>query len=405
MIRIFLIISPLWMSLVCTIATAQTASVIFPIDGAGKISAEVSITRPGSSTATLPTVNVNVLALPFSLRDDAPRPRSPEDVRIAILGKGDGYTLFALAIPTNRQSTIIRFDDAFKLSESSEGKAKISMDLSFPFLSQTDKELIATASALQLSQVSIELPREYDSTELSFRPLSAQWTTKRKLSVTGPVSASTSELWVVFPNPMQSQLQWAKVILAFLIGILTLSAHIPAFQERSVKWSLLVFVLAFGVLALISYYSYSLAKQLDFVEWAIAIVPHAVYGLLSSVYLIVARNFQATIAGAITADGAPRQFADVTLSQVKNGHPQKIESLDHLDKDGRYIFRPWLIKKPGRFVVTAVARGTAEVASEEFEIVRGKRIELDPIALPWRPSPPTAVEAKPQLGSTEPSAV
>jgi hypothetical protein len=376
-------------------AAAQTVSLTIPIDSAGKVSADVAIAKASASAGS---VNINVLALPFSLRDDAPRPRSPEDVRIAILGKGDGYTLFALAIPSNRQSTIIRFDDPFKLSESSEGKAKISMDLSFPFLSQPDKELIASASALQLNQVSIELPREYDMTELSFRPLSAIWATKRKLSVAPSSLSPAGELWIVFPNPMKSQLQIAKAVIAFLVGMFTLSAHIPAFQRRSVQWSVIVFLLASGLLVLIFYYAYSLAKQLDFVEWAVGFVPHAIYGLGSSIYLLVARKYQATITGIVTANGTPREFAEVNLWQNKNGTMQKVKSVDHLE-DGRYVFRTWVRGNPERFVVKASAAGTEEATGEEFEVARGARQELGPLSLPWRPAPPPAPNAQPSTSS------
>jgi hypothetical protein len=258
---------------------------------------------------------------------------------------------------------------------------------------------------MPVQRVTIELPQEYDATELSFRPLQAQWVTKRKYTVTQPAggTARLGKLWIVFPNPMKSQLQVAKAVLAFLVGVFTLVIHIPAFRERRISWSIAVFGLSLVLLVLGLYYSYSLTRRLEFVEWAAGFVPHALYGLATSVFLLLARRRQATITGLITAGGAAREFADVVLCRVVDGERAEEKRIDALSKEGRYVFHVWLRQEPARFLVTASARGTTEAATEEFEVNRGKRMELPPVELQWRSTGVQVTQGETVATPTEPT--
>jgi hypothetical protein len=363
---------------------SSTAKLSLSVDAGGQVAAVVTLTNnaPASGVSAM---DIYVLALPFSVRTDIARARYPEDVRISLLGKGDGYSLFVLAIPPSRQSTIIQFDDAYKLSETPEGKAKIEVDASFPFLSQTDKALIAAPYSQRLSEISIELPKEFDVTELSFRPLTAQWISKRELIVpmTTPANAAQGDVWIVFPNPATTQLQLAKIILAVLVGLLTLPIHIPAFRERRVSWSLGVFVLTTLILVVIAYFYYALAKRLDFAEAAFGIIPHALYGIISSAILIMAKKWEATITGLVTADGGSLKYADLALWRIVSGNRQMQKRIDALEDDGRYTFRLWMRSRTSPFLVTASARGTTDGITKEFEVVPGQRIELPQIQLQW----------------------
>ena len=362
------------------------SELVFSIDGSGRVSVEARIKQVTNQVGSTEVVKLYVLGLPFSINEGASEPRHPEDVRISTIGKGDGFTLLAIAVPASRDLTVIRWDGAYKLSESPEGKAKINMDLTFPFLSQIDKQLISASYALPIEQVTIELPREFDATELSYRPLQAQWINKRTYIVSQLTTSTQQQkdIWVVFPNPMKSQLQYAKVVLAFLVGIFTLVIHIPALKQRQVSWSLAVLGLSVIVSALFFYYSYSLSKRLDFIEWAAGFVPHVIYGFVTSIFLLLARRRQATITGLVTADGAPREYADIVLFRIIDGEPKEEKRLDALSKEGRYVFHVWLKASTASFVVTASARGTTEGSSDTFEVGQGRKIELPAVDLNWR---------------------
>jgi hypothetical protein len=329
---------------------SAVSHMLLSIDAGGKISVEVSIDATTTPQQASPSIDLHLVPLPFRVVESA-KIQAPEDVRISILGKGDGYTLLVAAIPSVREKSVLRLQDAFALAESPEAKALVEFDLSYPFLSQSDRQLVTTKYSLIPRRITIDLPREYEDTEVSFRPIELKRISKRQY-ILDTISAGTtalSKVWLVFPNPMQSQLQIAKILLGALLGLFTVLLHIPMLRQQKLWWSLTVLAVSGAVLCLILYYAYALSKRLDLIEWAAASAPHAFYGLLSSIFLLVAKRRQATITGRITLEGGPIQFADIRLWRIANGERHQVKRIEALETEGRYFFRIWPRHKGDKF--------------------------------------------------------
>jgi hypothetical protein len=376
----------LWV-LCCSPCIAANAELTLNVDGSGKISADILIRRGTPVPSGPSTVEVFAVALPFRT-GEGPRIQGPDDVPAGLLKRGDGYTIISVAIPSARQETTLRIADAFPLAESSEGKALAQVDLSYPFLSEADKLLLRSASALSIGKLVITLPRDFDDVEIGYNPPQLVKVNKRQYAIDlASPGASFNKIWLVFPNPMQSQLQIAKIVLALVIGCFTLLVHLPALKEQKLSWSVGVLVVSSLVFGLVAYYALSLSKRLEFAEWAAGSLPHVAYGLLTSLYLVFVARRQLMITGRVTRAGEPIQFADVQL--WKHGKSGRVleKRVETLSSDGRYAFRVRPKDGTDKFEITASTSGTVEVSSGKFDQGTDKRVERNVLDLAWKELP------------------
>lgn len=369
----------------CVQARAFTADLSLLVDATGKVSADVQLTgssnRPNNTAIVFEQL---ILALPFRVADST-RIQSPDDVPAAILKRGEGYTLISLAIPTARADSTIRFPEAFALSETAEGKASVELDLAYTFVSQTERQLLSSPFSVLPSTISITLPRDYDDRELGFSHAQIRRVNQRQyLLDVHTVTSQSGRIWLVFPNPMKSQLQIAKIIIGLVIGVFTLLIHVPALKEQKLSWSVTVLVISSVVFGLIIYYSFMLSKRLDFVEWAAGSAPHVIYGLVTSLYIVFVGRTQALITGRVTLDGQSIQVADVQLWRVVDGQPREDKQLDSLAAEVRYLFRVRPKSPDEQFQVTAATRGADNAQSDFFRVEAGKQIELKALNLRWK---------------------
>ena len=378
----------LWVLVCSPCVAAATAELALNVDGNGKISADILIRRGVTSAAGAPTVEIFAVAMPFRTSEGT-RIQGPDDVPAGLLKRGDGYTIISVAIPSARQETTLRITDAFPLSESSEGKALAQVDLSYPFLSEADKLLLRSTFSLTINKLLITLPRDFDDVEIGYNPPQLAKINKRQYAIDLAVAGTTfNKVWLVFPNPMQSQLQIAKIVLALVIGCFTLLFHLPALKEQKLSWSLGVLFVSSLVFGLVAYYALSLSKRLEFVEWAAGSLPHIAYGLLTSLYLIFIARHQLKITGKVTRAGESIQFADVQLWKHSKGGRVLEKRLETLSPDGRYAFRVRPKDSADKFEITASTSGTVEVSSGTFDHGGAKRIELNVLELAWKELPP-----------------
>ena len=376
-----------------TIPTQPTipSRVTLLLNDKGSVSADIRIVRDSSATAapqySASSVSIMILPLPFSL-PAINRITSAPDVRIGPLVQGEGYTLFMIVSPTALQEVKFHVENISNLTETSEGKAQIEFDLSYPYMPQGERELMALPIAVPNFDLAIVLPERYDDRSVSFTPPSLTKQDEKTYFLPASLIASQklANAWIVFPSPMRSKLNIAQLVFSLLLGLFTLLFHIKALRDRRLSWSIGVLFLSLVLLGAAFYFTYVLTKGLEFLTYASAAVPHAIYGFGASVYLLVARKRQAVIGGQITIGDNPPEFAEVTLLRVENGNEVEVAKQDALRAGGRYTFYVWQKKLSSRYSVRAIATGAREGRTPTIEVPKGTRREMPVINLEWVPS-------------------
>jgi hypothetical protein len=409
-----------------------TSTLVFSINDKGKVTAELDITLPQNEPAESPPPkadgqkktapprgavgNINqieeqptiknyglwVVALPVSI-DPNSQIKAPNDVRVAILERGQGYTLLVLVTPPTASTVRLKIENIATISETAEGKGKFEFDLSYSLMTEAERNLLTLPNALSSFDIRVLLPEKYQETAIGFTP--PYFTTKDYQTFFLPSEKAKQEsvgkAWIVFPNPMTSELDKAKLIFSLIVGVLTLFFTVQVTRRRQLSRSIIVFGLSVAVIAIATYFTYALTKRMDFMIFAAAALPHAIYTFFSSIYLFIANKFQATIAGNVTVGGAPSQFVDVKLVKLENGNQIIKKRKDVLKEDGNYMFYVWQGKKPSSYKIVAKSKNTEEKESPILHVARGEAQPVPPINLPYLPPPPAQNPPQPPVQTEE----
>jgi hypothetical protein len=347
----------------------------------GQVNATLLITNPlthSASAENSPSLALFLLVTPFDSSPDQ-KVEVSADVRVARLDSGPGFSIFTVLAPSTQAVVPIRVLNCVHAAETAEGKAKIELDFTYPFLSKDQRAILSAPGVVAAWTVVIQLARTYDPTELSFSPPNMRRPDGRTFQQ-DVTPATPADIWVVFPNPSQQRLSTAKVVASLLFGFLTLILQVPALKARRVGTLMAVLAVSLTLIAVSVYYTFVLAKRRDFIEWSAALVPHAAFALGAAVFVLVAKRRQAVLSGLVLLDSQPALFADVTLYSVKDGAKQEVKRIDTLE-DGRYRFYVWCGKNTVTAVVSAAVRGAigGESASQTFKA--GERVDMSPLSL------------------------
>jgi hypothetical protein len=366
--------------------TADSSGITLTIDERGIVSADILIAKDTvkskMSSFKMRNYSLAIFALPLLL--EAPsKIISPPDVRISTLATGHGYTLLTVVSPISTPSTRFKIEHLTSITETREGKGKLELDLSFPLVSQAERELLSLPITVSRINVSIVLPAKYDDAEISFKPsyLVRQDDLTFGLPLSKQLAEKTTDVWIVFPNPMSQGFDNAKVVFSLVLGFFTVLFHVKALRERKLSWSITVLITSLILLGLAGYFIMTHPKGFEFLVWSAAAVPHALYGLGASMYLFLAKKLQATIAGSVSIDNQAAHFVEVSLFELDEGQKKLISSVDELKEGGKYSFFIWHGKGPKKYVVIAKSEGAKDGASQEFQLAKKLRKEVNPINL------------------------
>jgi hypothetical protein len=349
------------------------------IDIAGKVSGQ-SASSKGAMLFLIP--------LPFNLRPNTVL-EAAQDVKLAVASSGNGYTILSLIAESTGNPVSFGIKNGITFSETSEGKAKLEMFPNFRYMTNTEKNLMSQSIATTNIGITIQLPKQYNSTEVGFRPLTVK-TTDNQAFIFSQISVpdiSGDEYWLVFPNPATDDLKWAQIVISFLFGLFTIAFHVPALKKGNLTWQLFVLFLSSIILGVSIYFTYSLAKKLDFGIFIAASIPHVTFGLLATLWLFLTKRYRVVISGTVYKNHVPVQYATVILEKKKGTGFVETKSVRELSENGRFSFSTLLLKaKTATYRIKARMIGAQDAMTDEFNLSRSETkeetIELIPIPQP-----------------------
>jgi len=323
-----------------------------------------------------------ILPLPFKLSEQYSFVSAP-DIKLAAIAIGESYSIISIIAPVN---PIIRFSikNGYKLIENTEGKSLIEFNNSFPYVSQPERELFKMPITIKVIDLIIKLPKEYNETEVGvsdFKYIKRDKQTysfdKIKLD-----KANEGKHWIVFPSPIKSKVNLYQLIFALFAGFFTLIFHFRAIKTKNIYWIFTVFILSAIIVGLFSYSIFAIPKPLEFMVWSAAAIPHAIFGFIFCIYLIIAKRLQASLTGQVTINNYPAQIATVFLyRKLDDGSTKLINKINELDDRGRYTFSIWQGKGIYKYLIKSKMHISNEIERNNIEIVRGEKKEIPPINL------------------------
>lgn len=365
------------------------------IDEDAYASAKISIANPHlvpkASSTPKRSVETFLAVVPFERKQEW-QISTASDVRTAVLSSGPGYAMLSVLAPRDLECIPILIRKCQKLGETHEGKSKLEFDVSYPFASRAERDILSAPSTIAIWDITVILPRKHEETEVSFFPpkeltrvdgqrytLSAETIQEKKLN----------SVWIVFPNPVRQSFRLAKLVFSLIVGTFSALFHWPALRSRRFSWLLIAFLLSLLVLLSAGYFWLVLAKGFDLVVFAALSLPHAVFCFLACLYLLLARKYEACVTGRVTIDGEEVEFVDVRLLKLVPGKEARaVARIQQLHR-GVYRFFQWVHRGQGTFLVTARAKGTDDGTSCAFGISSGERMTVPVINLTTRPERPS----------------
>ncbi len=303
---------------------------------------------------------------------------APTDVHISRLASGSDYTLFVLACPRTVRNVHLAIQDGLPISETLDGKGKIEFDLSYSLMSQFEKALITSPAAISNLTYKITLPKNYDEADISVSNGIIVKTGGRSFQVAleDAHRNGLSRIWISFPNPSQRALDYAKLAFSVLLGLFALAFQIQPLRQRRLRWFVFVLIISSLIVLVAGYFSFQLAKRLDFLVFSAAALPTALYALCACPYLFFAKKLQAIIGGQVNVNGEPGQFASVWLIEYdKQGRAKTVAKNESTLEDGRYVFHVWPMAKIRAYRVAAEYGGVNR-QSDEFQITKGEAKQI-----------------------------
>jgi len=373
-------------------SSTMYSNIVLSINDQGIISAEFKFVKPILAAPNQLSTNkfgFSIVAIPFSFNFTKSRILSSSDIKISVLSIGHGYTLLGVISPTSISNINFKLEHLTAVVETHEGKAKLEFDISFPYMSLAERELLNLSISKSSFDIIIKLPQKYDETEISFRPfcLSKIDELTYLLTSSNAVKESVSKIWIVFPNPMKSGYDNARIITGFLVAMLMVLLTKQAWRERRVLWFVVISIISMIIIFICLYYTIRLSKGIDYLTIAAGAIPTAVYCIIASIFIMITKKYQATIGGQINIDGSPAKLGtQVILYKIEGDDKTELSRLDGLETGGRYVFYRWVGKKPYKYQIIALHKGATEGVSAPFGVSRREKHEVQTINLNWRPT-------------------
>ncbi|OAI22382.1 hypothetical protein A1356_19190 [Methylomonas koyamae] len=323
-----------------------------------------------------------MVLLPFQSTNDW-KISSPQDITVAPLSSNKGYTLLGITFPASKSDDLeIVIEKAISIGENREGKAKINLNLDYPFITQSQRDILELSFSHSQWDIDINLSAKYEDDEVSKSPSVMRRISDTSYEVLSSDLASLQkkEIWLVFPNAQQKALDTAKLILSILIGIITSLFQLPIIKDRKLPAVLLVFITSLSIVGLSAYYAIYLSRGFELAVWAATFIPHALIALGGAIYVLIARHYQASIGVSVLLDNAPIEFCEVILLGKKGNNWESVEKIERLI-NGNNVFNFWLRKKYSSYKVSAKSTRSDVVESSEFQPNKGAKQQISPLKL------------------------
>ena len=362
-------------------AAATDSTLVVSALGNGEVRVELRVASPVAHLSPAQRTAVFLAAVPFQERPEWNIVSAP-DVKVSPLSGGTGYTILAIRAQTDQDSIPITIERCVNLRETPEGRSQLEFDLSYPFLTQADRDALLASTSVYTWTVRVVLPSKYNYADVSFAPPQLTRVDDRsyQLDASTSLGESAGEIWIAFPNPMQRSLLAGQFIVSLLLGSITALVHWYGIKDRRLIWTVVTAVLGLLALAVAFYLGITLHKRLEFLVSAGLSIPHVLVGVIASIYFTIARFTNASITGVVSIDGVPAVFATVVLYRIHNGQAVRIAQVDEL-QEGRYHFSKLIKTGTADFRVKATAEAADGVQSPTFSMGRGEKRELGVLAL------------------------
>lgn len=362
------------------VSTAVSQTMTISINDQETVSASLHFDLESLNEDSNRNATIIPVAIPFEISDQTTIVPS-QDTRVAVISKGDGYTILAVFPPQVNKTISIQLEKIAPLADAGEGRAKLEFDPSYQLADPHDKALVTAPTTLSTWDYSIVLPKEYDRTDVAYAPSSMTWPNKRTLawSSTQSLESGTPQIMLAIPSSRDEQTLVGEIIVAFILGILTLSLESYQFR-RSFRWQVFVFLMATILLASSIYFGVILGLNKTFLAAVAFAAPYAIVSLYFCIYMFAARYFEATIEGRVSSEDEPLSYATFSLAQIGTP-PKEIFYRPKELEDGRFVLRLWLWNVEKRCRLVVAATGTEPYESEILTLNGRARYQIGTIRL------------------------
>jgi hypothetical protein len=314
---------------------------------------------------------------------------NPQDVIVSNISTFKGYSLVSVIFPTTKNNDLkISIQNAAKLSENREGKAKIILDMNYPYLSGAVKDLTELDFVFDEWDFTFNLLKKYENDEVSKSHNSINRSGDKAFQIKqiDIDSLSNKEVWLVFPNARQRAFDTGKLVISLLVGVLTIFFQFSSIRERKLSMVSAIFLISGFIVGISFYYAHYLAKGFELAVWGAALIPHVIMSFFGAIYVLIAKSKQAIISIPIQKDGVPIEFGVVALLGKRGNDWIQIEKLEKL-LNGNGYFHLWIKSRYSAYKIKAKTTGTQTVESREFTPSPKDKIQLDLINLVTPPPP------------------
>jgi hypothetical protein len=333
------------------VQAVSTSDLLLQIGEDGGVSALINASPQGQG--------VVLMVLPIAL-DPQGEFRSASDVHVARLSTGNGYTILVVSAPTTTSMLKVEIRNATRLSETPDGKGKLEFDISFPFMAESEKNLLALPFCIRSFDTTVVLPKKYDERDAFAWPsLFVRRDDKTfTLDLAQAQQQKVTKCAVVFPNPMQHAVDLGKLLVGGFFGIwgISLAQASWSMRERKSIWIWIILLVSLLIVVAVSWFTYrfSEARRVEFLIFAIPALISSVYAVCVCVYVLFAKKFQTVIGGQVNLNDVPTNLGVQVELYRMDVNPPKLEASKKGElKGGRYVFHLWRIESSNEYQVVA----------------------------------------------------
>ncbi|MFT6989628.1 MAG: hypothetical protein ACJASL_001601 [Paraglaciecola sp.] len=331
----------------------------------------------------------SLLLIPFEYSKEW-KVSSPQDVIVSNISTFKGYSLVSVIFPSTKNNDLkISIQNAAKLSENREGKAKIILDMNYPYLSGSVKDLTELDFVFDEWDFNFKILKKYENDEVSKSHNSINRIGEKSFNIKQMDidRLSNKEVWLVFPNARQRTFDTVKLVISLLVGGLTIFLQFTSIRERKLSVVLAIFSISGLIVGFSFHYAYYLSKGFELAVWGAALIPHVIVSFFGAIYVLIAKSKQAIISIPIQKDGGPIEFCVVVLLGKSGNDWIQIDKLEKLFNGNGY-FHLWIKNRYSTYKIKAKTTRTQTIESREFTPSPKEKVQLDLINLVTPPPPP-----------------
>lgn len=355
--------------------------ILLQIEAYSESSMYLSINDTGNLDAAITLNNPNLIKfffIPFAInKSDEIRVSAAGDVIVKAIFIGANHSILNIISSPLDSTAIFKIENIAELGENIKGEGYFELNISYPLLSANEKLLMLRKETISKYDISIELPEQYDETLVNTEQFYKVQNKIFSVSKSKLLDPKIEKAWIVFPNPMANKNRFAKIVFSFFAGCFLLLFHVPAFRQRNIKWSIIVFISSLILMIVAIYFTFKYPKGFDFAIGTVGAIPHVLYGLGTSLYFFVDKIFGASIIGKIMVEGTEIRLAEIILFEVlSNGDVKELSKKSELNEGGRYAFylKHWKREKK-KYKLGVTSRLSKDFLSYPFELEVTKKHE------------------------------